>query len=108
MQFYAHHGWYEAERKIGQLFTVDLCCKIDSMAGSKDDIQRTIDYQQLYDFIRIKMQQRHQLLESLLDEIGDALISEFPMLLEVSLTIHKQPQLGGRFINVQVSKSFFP
>ncbi|HEM48645.1 MAG TPA: dihydroneopterin aldolase [Caldithrix sp.] len=49
MIFYAHHGYYEAERELGQKFEVDIQveCNLQS-AASSDDLKQTIDYQGIY------------------------------------------------------------
>lgn len=47
--FYAHHGFYKAERELGQKFEIDieLGCDLQESAKS-DDLSRTIDYSKIY------------------------------------------------------------
>jgi dihydroneopterin aldolase len=49
MIFYAHHGYYEAERELGQKFEIDIEVEGDLSQGSQDDqLKNTIDYQEIY------------------------------------------------------------
>ena len=47
--FYAHHGFYKAERELGQKFEIDieLSCDLKESAKS-DDLNKTIDYSKIY------------------------------------------------------------
>jgi 7,8-dihydroneopterin aldolase/epimerase/oxygenase len=47
--FYAHHGFYEAERELGQKFELDIEVRCDLLpAGTEDDLKKTIDYRAIY------------------------------------------------------------
>ena len=49
MIFYAHHGFYKAERELGQKFEIDIeiGCNLKDSAQS-DDLTKTIDYSKIY------------------------------------------------------------
>ncbi|HRB19555.1 MAG TPA: dihydroneopterin aldolase [Chitinophagales bacterium] len=45
MEFYAHHGVYAEERKIGGRYVVDVWVQTDaSLAEKEDDLNGTINY----------------------------------------------------------------
>lgn len=45
MQFHARHGYYDSEKKTGNVFEVDLVFQIHAgPAAENDDLEKTIDY----------------------------------------------------------------
>ena len=47
--FYAHHGYYKAEREMGQKFEIDIEVSCDlSHSAETDDLNKTIDYAKIY------------------------------------------------------------
>ena len=47
--FYAHHGFYKAERELGQKFEIDIELGCDLKESAKnDDLAKTIDYSKIY------------------------------------------------------------
>ena len=50
MIFYAHHGYYEAERELGQKFEVDVVLECDlAKAIESDDLKDTVNYHRVYE-----------------------------------------------------------
>ena len=49
---FGHHGYLEAERKLGQRFLVDLWVDVDDAAAASDDIEHTVDYRHLAALVR--------------------------------------------------------
>ena len=50
---YAHHGYYKAERELGQRFELDIEveCNLRQPAKS-DNLHHTINYQKVYTLVR--------------------------------------------------------
>ena len=45
MEFYAYHGCFEEEQKIGTRFQVDLNMEVDtSLSENSDNLNDTVDY----------------------------------------------------------------
>jgi len=45
IEAFGHHGVFEAERRDGQVFVVDVVLFLDSRsAASRDDLRETVDY----------------------------------------------------------------
>ena len=56
MEFYAYHGCFEEEQKIGTWFNVDLSLEVDtSKAEKSDNIEDTVNYQAVYQVVKEQM-----------------------------------------------------
>ena len=98
MQFYAHHGCFEEERKIGTRFCVDL--RIDASYTHKaietDTLEDALDYQRVYLLVKQEMEQPSALLEHVAGRILKTLKSAFPQTGKIEISVSKcQPPLGG-------------
>lgn len=98
MQFYAYHGFYEEEQKIGNHFIVDLEVESKvSQAALNDDLSDTINYEILYTITRMEMRRPSKLLEHVAQRILNKISSHYPKIKNVRIRISKlQPPLGGR------------
>lgn len=104
MRFYAYHGCFSEEQKIGTYFTVDVAFETDtSRAQQTDDISHTVSYLDVYHTIRREMMTPSLLLEHVGDRIGEALLSEYPAIESVCVKVSKMnPPLGGQLDSVTV------
>jgi dihydroneopterin aldolase len=76
MIFYAHHGYYEAERELGQKFEVDIRveCNLKS-AASSDDLKQTIDYQAIYKIAKDTFENyKFKLIETVAEKIASKIL----------------------------------
>jgi dihydroneopterin aldolase len=104
MIFYAHHGYYQAERELGQKFEVDLEFSCDlSKAIETDALSDTINYKDV--FLRVSQvfsSYKFTLLETLADKIAHDLLKNFPIE-SVKIRVRKpQVSLNGFLDNVEV------
>jgi len=104
MIFYAHHGYYQAERELGQKFEVDLEFSCDlSEAIVTDSLSDTINYRDV--FLRVSQvfsSYKFTLLETLADKIAYDLLNNFPIE-SVKIKVRKpQVSLNGFLDNVEV------
>lgn len=90
-EIYARHGVGEAERAIGGRYSFDLEIDADiSEAAASDDLHMTIDYERAYFLARdILIGTNRRLLESLVDEIADAILDRFPNAMAVTVRLRK-------------------
>ena len=97
MEFFAHHGYYQEEQKIGNKFAVDITVVTDlSDAAEHDDLEETIDYESLYKIIRHVMSEPTKLLEHLGKRIIDTVFEEFQQVSSVDVKVSKyNPPVGG-------------
>ena len=104
MIFYAHHGYYQAERELGQKFEVDLELECDvSKAIQSDSLPDTINYRDVFNRVNeIFGSYKFTLLESLADKIAHDILKNFPIY-SVRLRVRKpQVPINGFLDNVEV------
>ena len=104
MEFYAFHGCFEEEQKIGTRFRVNLRMEVDtSCAQVSDSIADTVNYLEVYQVVKREMMKPSHLLEHVADRIGRAVKSEFSGVENVTIRISKlNPPLGGQMEAVSV------
>ena len=70
--FYAHHGYYEAERELGQRFELDIEVECDLRDAIKsDDLKSTIDYRHIYAIAKDAFENnKFKLLETVANRIA--------------------------------------
>ncbi len=76
MVFYAHHGFYEAERELGQKFEIDIEVECNLTPGSQDDkLQKTVDYQKIYKISKETFENyKFKLIETLAERIAGQIL----------------------------------
>jgi 7,8-dihydroneopterin aldolase/epimerase/oxygenase len=91
LAFYGFHGVNPEERRLGQRFVVDVSIEADlRVAGETDDLARTVSYSAVYRVVRgIVEGPSHQLIETVAERIGAALLEAFPRALGVTVTVRK-------------------
>ncbi len=79
--FYAHHGYYKAERELGQRFEVDLEIGCDlRQAAETDDLEKTIDYRQIYSIAKEAFENnKFKLLETVAQRIAVHILETQPV-----------------------------
>ena len=98
MRFYAHHGCFEEERTIGTRFSVDVQMDAPELltAAISDNLEDTINYQEVYHIVAHEMQQSSHLLEHVAGRMVKALKTRFPTTGKIKVSISKlNPPLGG-------------
>jgi dihydroneopterin aldolase len=90
MAFYAYHGFYEEEQKIGGKYLVDVYLQYDSAdSWLSDDLSQTINYEIIYQLVKTEMDIPTKLIETLCRRIFDKVKqkSEITIGKSVSVTI---------------------
>ncbi len=107
MQFYAFHGHFETERVVGNKFQVDLSFETDcSKAAVSDDLNDTVNYQEVYELVRTEMQEPSRLLENVAQRILDCLSHAFPGVRNTKVKVSKlNPPMGGEIEKVSITLS---
>lgn len=107
MQFYAHHGCFEEEQKIGTQFTVQLAFSGNFEAACLSDrLEDAVNYQEVYDKVKAEMERPSHLLENVARRIVCSLLDSFPAITKVRVEISKiNPPLGGQIESVSVATS---
>ena len=106
MAFYAYHGVFPEETRLGQKFFVDVEIGADfSQAAKTDDIQHTINYASVYQRVKELVEnQRFKLLEALAEAIAGALFQENDKIERLKVEIRKpEAPISGILDAVSVS-----
>ena len=86
----ANHGVYEAERKRGTLFVVDVNVHAEiELAGIVDDLSHTIDYQSIYELTLNIMSNPVNLLETLVQKLGNEILEHHRQAAQVTVRVSK-------------------
>ncbi len=107
MEFYAFHGCYSEEQRVGGPFRVDLSFEADTArAAASDDINDTVSYLAVYECVRDEMAQPSHLLEHVARRIIGAVKGRFPVG-TVRVRVSKlNPPLGGPVGAASVTMEF--
>ena len=97
-EFFAYHGFYPEEQKLGNRFLVDVEVSFLPLANLRDDkISNTIDYEQLYKIVDEQMKHTRKLIETVAQAIADQIKNSFPSIEKLQVSIKKcNPPFKGR------------
>ena len=88
MEFFAFHGFYDEEQKIGNKYSVDLYVNTDlHAAGASDELDQTVNYVVLYRIVAEQMQVPARLLEHVGHRILDGVMAAFPRVKSVKVAV---------------------
>lgn len=104
MKFHAYHGCLDFEKKDGNTFLVTVRMELDThLAGMSDELDDTLNYQEVYDAVKHEMEIPSNLLEHVGQRILDALIKNFPDIKSVKVQLSKlNPPLGSDVESVTI------
>lgn len=107
MFFKAYHGYYEDERKMGNEFYLDVSISLAKEQKYDDDIDKTINYEDVYTICKEEMESTKWLLETVANHILGRIKTKWPQALHASVCLSKVgPQLGGRIDFAKVKMEF--
>ena len=97
MRFYAYHGVLPQERIVGGDYTVSVEVDVDTTSAVENDqLDVTLNYAELYEVVQHEMLTPSDLLEHLAGRIGKAIMTAFPQVKAVDLTVMKDnPPMGA-------------
>ena len=108
LEIYAYHGVLPSERRIGNLFSLDIVLTADlSRAMASDDVADTVNYAAVVDTARTVMSQPSNLLEHVAARLRDAIRTEFPAVTAGYIRIAKlHPPIPAQLQSVAVAISW--
>jgi dihydroneopterin aldolase len=97
-EFFAYHGFYPEEQKLGTKFIVDVEVDFTPHDNLKEDkIANTVDYEQLYKIVAGQIRQTRKLIETIAQSIADDIKEKYPFADKIQVSIKKlNPPLGGK------------
>ena len=106
LSLHAYHGVMPYEGKVGQTFTVDLTLEIDLAAAARSDkVVDTVSYDKVVEQVSAAFcSQKFRLIEAAAGKIADAVLTAFPRVHSVTVTIHKpHAPIAATFSDVGVT-----
>ena len=89
LQFHGFHGVHEEETVTGGNYEVNVVVYFKPETIPLRHLNETVDYTQLYELIKLRMQQPTRLLETLATEIAQQVLNNFLKVEEVIVGIKK-------------------
>lgn len=97
MEFYAFHGCYDTEKRVGNHFLVSVWLHTDlDTPAATDDLYTSVNYLEVYELVRAQMGVTSNILEHVAARIVESLYARFPQLEKATVKVSKlAPPLGG-------------
>jgi dihydroneopterin aldolase len=97
MEFFAKHGCYAEERKIGNKYTVDVVLKVEmDKAVHLDKLEGTVDYERIYKIVKGVMSVEANLLEHLAGKMVNEIKATFESVQAAKVSVSKHnPPING-------------
>jgi 7,8-dihydroneopterin aldolase/epimerase/oxygenase len=109
IRFFAEHGMYEQEKRVGNEFEVDVSIACKSPKKIVTSIEQTVDYAEVYRILQEEFAKRQFFLETVAMKVADKLQHQFPVIETVKISIRKLNPPITNFsgtIGITYSKSF--
>jgi dihydroneopterin aldolase len=89
LRFFAAHGMYQEELKVGNEFEVDISIVCKSPKKTITSIDQTINYVEVYRIVQLVFSERKYLLETCAMEIAEKLQEQFSEIEQLTICIRK-------------------
>jgi len=97
-EFFAYHGFYPEEQKLGCKFIVDVEVDFTPVKNLADnELATTVDYEQLYNIVNVEIKITRKLIETVAQAIAGEIKHRFPFSENIRVSIKKMnPPLMGK------------
>ncbi|MDW0118719.1 dihydroneopterin aldolase [Sporosarcina thermotolerans] len=106
MEFYGYHGALREETVLGQRFRANVSLAVDlTEAGVTDDLQKTVNYAEVFDVCRSVVEgEPRKLIESVAEEIASSVMGRFAAQVKGIrvVLIKPDPPIRGHYASVSV------
>jgi dihydroneopterin aldolase len=109
LRFFAEHGMYAEEKKVGNEFEVDVSVVYKTPKKTITSIEETVNYVEIYRIIEDEFKERKLLLETCAMLICEKVQQVFPEIKNISISIKKiNPPITNftGYVGVRFSKDF--
>ena len=104
MRFFSPIGYYEEEQLLGNEFYVDLVVSFPFAGKDSEDLQHTVNYEELFKIMTTVMQPKRKLLESAAEEMLTLVCAKYDFVMKVYVLIRKTtPPFGWDSLRSEVS-----
>ncbi len=108
MEFYAYHGCFSEENRVGNHYSVNISITTDIDEAMKtDDINKALNYVTVYNLVEKEMSVVSNLVEHVAGRICDAIFKNFNYVDNIKVKVSKlNPPIGGvmKAISVTVER----
>ncbi len=97
-EFFAYHGFYPEEQRTGNCFIIDIEVSFNPSANGgldTDDINDTVNYEDLYDIAHLHMQHPQKLIETVATLILEDVKARYSFVDSINISIKKLNPLAG-------------
>ena len=106
-EFFAYHGYYAEERSAGNTFLIDCEVEVKSFDSMNDNLDDTVNYEQLYNICKGEMGETQKLLETVVLNIINRIKTDLNHTAGGKVKLSKiSPQLGGKVEKAIVEMQF--
>jgi len=97
LEFFAYHGFYDEEQKVGNKYSLDITIHTDFDTAAKSDrLRGTVNYEELYRIAVEVMSERSRLLEHIAWRLIERVREQYPHVEKVHVAVSKfNPPIGG-------------
>jgi dihydroneopterin aldolase len=106
LALHAYHGVMQHEAEVGQTFMLDLTLDLDlAEASHSDRLIHTVGYDRVVEVAsKAFCAQRYRLVEAAAGAVAEAILSQFPQVSAVRVTVHKpHAPIAATFADVGVT-----
>jgi dihydroneopterin aldolase len=107
-EFFAYHGFYPEEQKLGNHFIVDMEVGFEPNGDIvEDELSNTVNYEQLHHIACEQMKQTRKLIETVAQGIIDQVKSTYPWVNNITVKIKKlNPPIGHKLAWAGITISY--
>jgi dihydroneopterin aldolase len=87
--FFSHHGIHGEEKILGNRFEVNCTVRHRPAQLPVKHLADTIDYAAVFELVKERMSHPTALLETIVTELAETILTVFPLAEEVEITIRK-------------------
>lgn len=97
-EFFAYHGFYPEEQKLGNCFIVDIEVGFTPTGNVQEDkLNNTVNYEHLYDLVCEEMKITRKLIETVAQSIIGQVKQQYTFVDTIQVTIKKlNPLIGAK------------
>lgn len=109
LKFFAAHGMYQEELKVGNEFEMDISIECKAPKEVITSIDQTVNYVEVYQIAEEEFSHRQHLLETSVMKIAEKLQKHFPDIEQLTINVRKMNPPITNFsgsVGISYSKSF--
>lgn len=96
LKFFAFHGVHEEEKLLGNEYEVNADVQFHEEHGVINSLSQTINYADIFEIIKIRMNIPSTLLETIVMDIGNSIYTKYNYVRQINISLKKlHPPIKG-------------